>query len=40
MQTRLGHADVCITINTYTHCLPSMNKEAGDKLDAKIMGDI
>lgn len=33
VQTRLGHADVQITLNTYSHCLPSMNKAAGDKMD-------
>ena len=33
VQQRLGHADVSITLNTYTHVLPSMDKEAAEKLD-------
>ena len=33
VQQRLGHADVSITLNTYTHVLPSMDKEAAQKLD-------
>ena len=33
IQTRLGHANIQTTLNIYAHCLPSMNKEAGDKLD-------
>lgn len=39
IQTRLGHADISTTMNIYAHALPSMNKEAGDKMDAKILGD-
>ena len=34
VQTRLGHSDIQITLNTYSHCLPEMNKAAGDKMDA------
>lgn len=33
VQQRLGHADVSITLNTYTHVLPEMDMEAADKLD-------
>lgn len=33
VQQRLGHADVSITLNTYTHVLPSMDKEAAEKID-------
>lgn len=33
VQARIGHADIRTTLNTYVHCLPSMNKSAGDKLD-------
>ena len=33
VQTRLGHSDVQITLNTYSHCLPSMNKAAGNTMD-------
>ncbi len=34
VQTRLGHSDIQVTLNTYSHCLPEMNKAAGDKMDA------
>ena len=33
VQQRLGHSDVSITLNTYTHVLPSMDKEAAEKID-------
>lgn len=33
VQQRLGHSDVNITLNTYTHVLPEMDMEAAEKLD-------
>lgn len=33
VQQRLGHSDVNITLNTYTHVLPEMDIEAAEKLD-------
>ena len=33
VQQRLGHSDVNITLNTYTHVLPEMDMEAAKKLD-------
>ncbi len=33
VQTRLGHSDIHTTLNTYAHCLPQMNKSAGDTMD-------
>lgn len=33
VQQRLGHADVNITLNTYTHVLPDMDIAAAEKLD-------
>jgi len=30
---RLGHASVEITLNTYSHVLPAMQKAAADPLD-------
>ena len=30
---RVGHANVSITLNTYTHVLPEMDQEAADKLN-------
>jgi integrase len=33
---RLGHATVSITLDTYSHVLPNMQKEASEKLDAML----
>ncbi len=33
VQARLGHSDITLTLNTYSHVLPSMQEEAADKLD-------
>lgn len=33
IQTRLGHSDISVTMNIYTHSLPSMNRDAGEKID-------
>lgn len=38
VQARMGHSDIRTTLNTYTHCLPSMNKAAGDQLDVLFSG--
>ena len=36
VQHRLGHANVSITLNTYTHVLPEMDQEAADKLNSAL----
>jgi integrase len=33
VQERLGHADISLTLNTYSHVLPSMQDEVAGKLD-------
>jgi len=33
VQERLGHSDISLTLNTYSHVLPSMQDEAAEKLD-------
>ena len=33
MQERLGHADIGITLNTYTHTVPKQHLDAGTRLD-------
>jgi integrase len=33
VQERLGHAQIAITLDTYSHVLPSMQKEAAAKID-------
>lgn len=38
VQERLGHATVAITLDIYSHVLPSMQREAADSLDAIVGG--
>lgn len=33
VQERLGHSDITLTLNTYSHVLPSMQEEAAEKVD-------
>ena len=33
---RLGHASIGITLDVYSHVLPSMQEEAADKIDAGL----
>ena len=33
MQERLGHADIGVTLNTYTHVVTAQHRQAGDRLD-------
>ena len=37
VQQRLGHSDVNITLNTYTHVLPEMDVDAAEKLDQILL---
>ncbi len=37
VQQRLGHSDVNITLNTYTHVLPEMDVEAAEKLESILL---
>jgi len=36
VQEILGHSDVALTLNIYSHVLPSMQDEAADKLDELV----
>jgi integrase len=36
VQERLGHSSIGLTLDTYSHVLPSMQNEAADKLDAAL----
>jgi len=36
---RLGHASVVITLDTYSHVLPTMQADATEKLAGVIYGD-
>ena len=39
VQQRLGHSDVNITLNTYTHVLPEMDIEAAARLDSLLLNE-
>lgn len=34
VQERLGHASIAVTMDTYSHVMPSMQREAADRVDA------
>jgi len=36
VQERLGHSSITLTLDTYSHVLPSMQEDAADKLDALL----
>ena len=36
VQERLGHSDISLTLNTYSHVLPAMQEEAAEALDSLI----
>ena len=36
VQERLGHSDISLTLNTYSHVLPSMQEDAAEKMDKLV----
>lgn len=38
VQERLGHGSIAVTMDTYSHVLPSMQKEAAHTIDAMFAG--
>ncbi len=39
IQERLGHADIGITLGTYTHVVTEQHREAGKRLDEVFAGN-
>ncbi|HTM55423.1 MAG TPA: site-specific integrase, partial [Pirellulales bacterium] len=37
VQERLGHAQISLTLDTYSHVLPTMHKEAASRLDSVLV---
>jgi integrase len=37
VQERLGHSDISLTLNTYSHVLPDIQEEAAEKIDLLLM---
>jgi len=35
---RLGHASITMTLDTYSHVMPNMQREASDKME-ELLGD-
>jgi len=33
VQERLGHSDISLTLNTYSHVMPGMQEKTADKID-------
>ena len=38
MQERLGHADIEVTLNTYTHTVSEQHRRAGERIDEVFAG--
>jgi integrase len=38
VQTVLGHTDIRLTMNTYAHVMPAMQREAADVMDDILSG--
>ena len=36
VSSRLGHADISLTLNTYSHVLPGMQRESAEKINAML----
>jgi len=36
---RLGHANIGITLDTYSHCLPALSEEAACRVAALVVGE-
>jgi integrase len=36
VQERLGHSNISMTLDTYSHLIPNMGRAAADKLDALL----
>ena len=36
VQERLGHSQISLTLDTYSHVLPGMGREAASKIDALL----
>ena len=39
LQERLGHKSIKITMDTYSHALPTMQEGIADALDAVVYGE-
>jgi integrase len=35
----LGHSQISLTMNTYAHVIPELQREAADRMEAVLAGD-
>ena len=35
----LGHSQIALTLNTYSHVIPSLKRDAADLIDAVLVGN-
>lgn len=40
VQERLGHSNITMTLDLYSHVLPGLQREAGEKLEALLFGEV
>jgi integrase len=40
VQERLGHANIAITLDTYSHVLPGLQRQEAAKLDVALFGSV
>ena len=36
----LGHSQIAVTMNIYSHVLPAVEREAADRMNAALSGDV
>jgi len=36
VQQVMGHSDISVTMNIYTHCTPAMSRKAADTMDKTL----
>jgi len=39
VQERLGHSQVSLTLGTYSHVLPDLQREAAERVGRALLGD-
>jgi integrase len=36
----LGHSQIALTMNTYTHVLPELKRDAAERMDRVVSGEL
>lgn len=40
MMETLGHSNISMTMDTYSHVMPALQREAAEKMDALLRGEL